>query len=147
MLRTRSAKSYDSHRAPSAPASHGQGSWSTIFVKSGVDYTANLRPDDSIPGVTPMDVSTLGVHAMESRQPFECYCFGCIRWGHRRSDCRGSGSSLQPWLPKGKGNKGSKGKEGGKGKKGKGKGMQTLSEGAQLEWVARLRGQTNCTLC
>ena len=70
---------------------------------------------------------------MENRQPFEGYCLGCIKWGHRRSDCRAAGPSSQPWISKGKGKKGSKGKEGGKGKKGKGKGMQTLSEGAQAE--------------
>ena len=58
------------------------------FVKSGVGYTVNLRPDDGTPGVVPMDVNALGVNAMEDKQPFEGYCFGCNKWGHRRSYCR-----------------------------------------------------------
>ena len=73
------------------------------MVKSGVDYTVNLRPDDGTPGVVPMDVNALGVNAMEDKQPFEGYCFGCSKWGHRRPDCRMAGSSPQPWVSKGQG--------------------------------------------
>ena len=99
------------------------------LVKYGVGYTVKLRLDDGTPGVVPMDVNALGVNAVEVKQPFEGYCFGCSKWGHRRSDCRAAGSSSQSWTSKGKGKKGSKCKKGGKCKKGNGKGMQTLSEG------------------
>ena len=92
------------------------------YVKSGVDYTVNLRPDDGAPGVVPMDVNALG---SADAKPFEGYCKFCGAWGHRKATCRKfaasrTSSSSTSWggasgahgssHPKGKGTKGNHGK-------------------------------------